>query len=91
MSNDGGPAFPRPVSEDKTQGTQHDGNRTVDAQDGMSLRDYFAAQALGGLLAGSAAMHVTIDGSWVDGREKTLATFSYSLADAMLVARKKGA
>lgn len=42
---DGGPAFPRPCSEDRKQGDQPDGNMTIDEQAGMSLRDWFAGLA----------------------------------------------
>lgn len=44
---------------------------------GMTLRDYFAAAALTGLLASHNAGHVD-----------SLAEFSYRAADAMLEARK---
>lgn len=37
--NDGGPAFPRPISKLTSDEVSLD-------QDGMSLRDYFAGQAL---------------------------------------------
>ncbi len=45
MKNDGGPAFPRPASEFTGSGTCPDGNDPIRAQNGMSLRDYFAAHA----------------------------------------------
>lgn len=50
-TNDGGPAFPRPASEFTQSGTLHDGNDAIPAQPGMTLRDYFAAHALAGMLA----------------------------------------
>ena len=46
---------------------------------GMTLRDYFAAQALTGMLADSN----------VQGSPKTFAERSYALADAMLEARQQ--
>jgi hypothetical protein len=46
--NSGGAAFPRPASEYTKNGTLNDGNEAIDAQGGMSLRDYFAGQALAG-------------------------------------------
>lgn len=61
--NDGGPAFPSPS-------VQHQSLR------GMSLRDWFAGQALAGSLANPGVMSA-ID--W--------ATQAYELADAMLAAR----
>jgi hypothetical protein len=51
------------------------------AEQGMTLRDYFAAAALQGL--------VTNNGT--DTPDGLLATWSYSLADAMLAARKEEA
>jgi hypothetical protein len=79
-TKDGGPAFP-----------------VVDApgcpQDylGMSLRDYFAAHALQGLLAAEAhpragGFPCVIAGS-TQAQAATLATNAYVLADAMLKAR----
>jgi len=71
--NDGGPAFPSEVwdSEGCPQHTQ-----------GMTLRDYFAAKAMQGLLAqscGTALGSDTIHG----------AQYAYQMADAMLAARKE--
>jgi hypothetical protein len=61
--NDGGPAFPRPM---------------VAAAPGMTLRDWFAGQALAGLLR---------DGIDVFGINVT-ANDAYKMADAMLRARE---
>ncbi len=60
--NDGGPAFPTPV------GVQHN--------DGMTLRDYFAAAALQGLMASRNFLD-EYDGQYV-----------YEIADAVLKARE---
>ena len=60
--NDGGPAFPTPA------GIQHN--------DGMTLRDYFAAAALQGLMASRNFLD-EYDGKYV-----------YEIADAMLKARE---
>jgi hypothetical protein len=62
IQNDGGPAFPTPA------GIQHN--------DGMTLRDYFAAAALQGLLADGGGA------SWNDDAKS-----AYLAADAMLKAR----
>ena len=62
MTTDGGPAFPRPSNLD-------------DAQEGMSLRDWFAGQALTGLIARPTALR---------GQRAILA---YRYANAMLKAR----
>lgn len=65
---DGGPAFPENVP------TQH-GNRSIG---GMTLRDYFAAKAMQGLLASDVVgpMHEFV------GR-------AYEIADMMLKAREQ--
>jgi hypothetical protein len=66
----------------------------ADNERGMTLRDYFAAKALVGFLAEpmndgmrSSAYH--INGETVDDLAVGLATASYKMADAMLVARKE--
>ena len=73
QTNNGGPAFP-----------------STDAKgfvsDGMSLRDYFAGQALAGILAdperhGFNELHAEC--------EFFIAEDAYIVADAMLVARQK--
>lgn len=44
--SDGGPAFPRPASDD--------GSTQASSEPGMSLRDYFAARAMQGYRASDA-------------------------------------
>jgi hypothetical protein len=66
MINDGGPAFPR---------TGADGHTSP--QSGMTIRDYFAAAALQGLLANGGCP------TWDDD-----AKAAYAAADAMLKARE---
>ena len=68
-TNDGGPAFARPGSEASY------------SQEGMSLRDWFAGQALAGLMA-----HPTAEFTAKGG-----AAIAYEFADAMLRAREGGA
>jgi hypothetical protein len=46
---------------------------------GMTLRDYFAAQAMSGILT---------DTGWMGNTVNTLANMSYEVADAMLKARE---
>lgn len=75
--DDGGPAFPGSF-----QWPNGDGTYWFDNVSGMMLRDYFAAHALHGELASQ-----TEDSVWVD--EKRLAIRAYSIADAMLAARKE--
>ena len=69
-NNTGGPAFPRPFSGT----TQYE-------QEGMSLRDYFAAKALTGMLGSrnpnTPRFHPKDDAAYV-----------YAVADAMLKARE---
>lgn len=65
--NSGGPAFPV----------------TNTSKVGMTLRDYFAAKAMQGVIAGILA-----DGStFGDGDEVGLSACAYRIADAMLAAR----
>lgn len=75
-NNNGGPAFPLPRHTrkycDKTNDYIQD--------DGMTLRDYFAAKAMQGLLANSE----------VQATHAEFAAESYKMADAMLKAREVG-
>jgi hypothetical protein len=68
--NDGGPAFPglHPSKECHYQDS------------GMTLRDYFAAQALAGICASGPSEY------WTD---KHITAETYRLADAMLAARQE--
>lgn len=70
-SKDGGPAFPT-----KDHPDIHD-----DYCHGMTLRDWFAGQALAGLLADPTLGHGDTCGEWADR--------AYKFADAMLAARAK--
>jgi hypothetical protein len=79
QSKDGGPAFPIPdVSQNQATG------ETVVHQSfsGITVRDYFAAKAMGGILADP---NVKLDGN----RPTFLADLAYTVADAMLAAREK--
>jgi hypothetical protein len=67
--NDGGPAFPTPTVVNANSEFQWGDN-------GMSLRDYFAGQALAGNLIEPTA------------NNEQVAKWAYSLADAMLAARE---
>lgn len=74
----GGPAFPIPLLE----GQSYQGHAPCD---GMTLRDYFAAKALGVM----CASNVNATGTFAtpEGRE-TVARACYFMADAMLRARE---
>lgn len=81
---DGGPAFPR-VGEGF-------GNPNYDAP-GMTLRDYFAGQALAGVMA-AAEEHFSGNSrdkdalaDWKWAVESNWAGFCYRMADAMCAAR----
>lgn len=77
--DNGGPAFPSGIANGKKYPDQY----------GMTLRDYFAAKAMQGLMSGR----------WGDGCASNLnnhefstahsiAQFAYAIADAMLKAKK---
>ena len=68
----GGPAFPRQGKE------VNFGDGWIPGSEGMTLRDYFAGQALSGLLARANNKGTNADN----------ATVAYSIADEMLRARE---
>lgn len=83
----GGPAFP--VLHQREVMTE-DGWRTLTmAEGGMSLRDYFAAKAMT-LLGGPETLAALRSESMAQGIDPSIAVahFAYSVADAMLKARK---
>ena len=69
MKNDGGPAFPRPYM--------------VSGTPGMSLRDWFAGQAMVGLMSDPGLRPSNTD------EFEHMATRLYQVADAMLKEREK--
>ncbi|KDC59409.1 hypothetical protein L512_3547 [Bordetella bronchiseptica MBORD624] len=78
MINDGGPAFPGP---DQTE-------CTVDIHEGMTLRDYFAARAMLGIITGDSpwrSAKYTPDNRLTNVEND--AKLAYRYADAMLAAR----
>lgn len=77
--NDGGPAFPVPRYVDR------DG-----PIEGMSLRDYFAAQALSAALVGATGLG-TLPAAQRHTLFAEMARLTYEAADAMLAARAKDA
>jgi hypothetical protein len=75
----GGPAFARPDALD------HEGLTTF-GDPGMSLRDWFAGQAMAGLMANSDLPDLFKGGL----PSRKLAEVVYVIADAMLAEREKG-
>jgi hypothetical protein len=79
------PAFARPLSIDKTSG---DYPTYYGEQDGMSLRDYFAAKAMQGMLASGHETAIEKTAIAAGGDPiRGLALASYGMADAMLKVR----
>lgn len=95
---DGGPAFPTVTSRDELT---EDRYRTIhESEHGMSLRDYFAGQALAGLTANEhfiSYLRGWHKGNDIDGDpdevniagHKSMARQAYEAADAMLKERIK--
>ena len=81
-SKHGGPAFPIPLQPGQSF-KEHGGE-----VDGMTLRDYFAAKALGGVIAQGGLGFMGWHPSHWDSSRK-LAGSAYSIADAMLAERAK--
>jgi len=77
--NTGGPAFPVSTRPMETEGEfGHQDSATTWQYGGMTLRDYFAAKAMQGLLACPLG----------DGTKQDFARLAYEYADAMLKARQ---
>jgi len=75
----GGPAFPVPIAE--IQGHAAHAGELGPGFWGMSLRDYFAALALNGMLASDSS----VDRTMVN--KLKWARVAYAFADAMIAAR----
>lgn len=71
----GGPAFPRTVQQ---------WNSHLESFDGMTLRDWFAGQALPQAYSGCIGSSPDEGDRWVD----MVAREAYDMADAMIEARK---
>jgi hypothetical protein len=85
---DGGPAFPKLSHSDHYVS---EGYSMHASSDGMSLRDYFAAAALNGILSNDETMRqgvlLTKDMKGVDSLQTVNSLLAYAYADAMLKAR----
>ena len=81
-NNDGGPAFPNGLC-DSSSGAFH-------LIDGMSLRDYFAAKAMQGMLSNPYYMEEMYEYFKGDNLKigKSICESAYAVADAMLKARE---
>lgn len=79
--NDGGPAFPSPA-------VKHPGfaRESHNAQQGMSLRDWFAGRVIPQVLAGNIT--AILNGCSAQEAD-AMARDAYKLADAMLAEREK--
>ena len=77
-TDDGGPAFPREEYQTPTSAL---------GQIGMSLRDYFAAKAMQGMLSNAEMMHD--DNGHRNNTFANYAAAAYAQADAMLAERSK--
>ena len=75
------PAFPRPASEAHQHGMHS-------PQEGMTLRDYFAAKALQGMCANPDDSHENYVHLDYDDYAKEITRCAYIMADAMLEARE---
>lgn len=84
--NTGRPAFPLPCEDHIFHDVFESG------YGGISMRDYFAAKALQGLLAnpgGPIQANGMSGWSWCNCSPEDVAYLAYSLADAMLKEREK--
>ena len=80
---DGGGAFPH----DNFERARSEGGWTG-ISTGMSLRDYFAGQALVGMLSGGLVTSPNDDETEGLAKVDDMAASAYTFADAMLAARK---
>jgi hypothetical protein len=87
--DDGGPAFPQnnDYIDHPTHGRIHRVHAGDDVQPGMSLRDWFAGQALSGMLAHSTR-YKPREGAPANWHQ-AIAEEAYELADAMLAERAR--
>ena len=81
-TNTGGPAFPRPFSVDDA-----DPDISYPAHTGMTLRDYFAAKAMQGLM--TRKEQGGFDFAVYEKDAMRVALWAYDLADEMLKARNQ--
>ena len=81
--NDGGAAFPIPSYLDKP--TENGERLIIIESNGMSLRDYFSAKAMQGLITSENIKN------FLSGElPQNISKMAYFMADAMLAERQKG-
>lgn len=87
--NDGGQAFPSVRTDQKCENGQFYGN--VHSTGGMSLRDWFAGQALAGSLTNPSIAESIVELSNARNTPVAVirATYCYELADAVILQRNK--
>lgn len=83
--DDGGPAFPKLHAMRPPEGNGSAHYYAHYSFDGMSLRDWFAGQALASILSSYQSTGVPMPRDTTD----EIAADSYSIADAMLAERSK--
>ncbi len=82
---DGGPAFPVATEGDEESGRGHSNKDGTWQHAGLSMRDYFAAKAMQGLIVGSMGQGANLDAQ----AAVAIAEGSYFMADAMLKEQAK--
>lgn len=93
MASDGGPAFPCPASpneghENQITGEWVDTSEWATSSSGMSLRDWFAGQAMTGDWAAQDEFVGDFTNEITDDLLDARACLYYRMADAMLRARE---
>ncbi len=84
----GGPAFPQHIAADAS-GDIYTSDQFEDGA-GMTLRDYFAAAALKGMLASDTAVAAVAERTLhSETPEQASARIAYKFADAMIAAREE--
>lgn len=86
------PAFPRAYSLDDHNGSARmiDGDAPMHAQDGMTLRDYFAAKAMQAMLANPyTGEKFHKENATKEQQQSAITTNAYEVASAMLEERAK--
>jgi hypothetical protein len=85
---DGGSAFPRQLPQVAV--TPDEALRIIEAYRGMSMRDYFAGQALASFAIAHPTITSKVEHALADERFDRAARAAYRYADAMLAEREKG-